>query len=316
MSNFLSFYTLADAGDAKIDAFLRTHRITPNWSFCMNCSSLFCKNADEYSPFLWQIFESRLETFFARLEMMHPVEIRENVQLPTPTRREALKSDIANFQPEVNDDLARLEDMKTQMETFAKNRNIITSRGDYVFTIEEIRQIKTNLHPGRHVTNCMQCFFTCHENCGIPDDDRKIECIAMSDGYCTVCTGHCIWSVHKNTPFVYKYVTEKVTKSYKEMKANYEQEKGKQLTYDEYLAHLNSDLEAFLQRLHDKVQRITECKNELQGISMSPLANSVGDTIDDMIKSENSKKETGYKKRIQMYEELKGYSKMVRVTRN
>jgi hypothetical protein len=244
--------------------------------------------------------------------------IRENVELPTPTRREALKSDIANIQPEVSNDLAKLEEMKTRVEVFTKDRDIIISSGDTSFTIEEIRQIKTNLQPGKHVTNCMQCFFTCHENCGIQDDDSKISCVAMSDGYCKVCTGRCIWSVHKNTPIVYKYVTEKITRSYKEMKANYEQEKGEQLTYEEYLAHLNRDIEAFLQRLHDKVQRITECKNELKGIRMSPQANSVDDTIDDMIKSEELKREPGYEKRIEMYKELREYMsrKMVRVTWN
>lgn len=316
MSKLCAFYNFDDAGDARIEQFFRYHRIAPKSSFSVNWSALFHSD-DEYSPFLWRINDKRLRLFFDFVTITSPEGIRANVQMPTPKKREELKSDIANIQPEVSDDLVKLEEMKTRVEIFAKDRDIIESSGDTSFTIEEIRQIKSDLEPGNHVTNCMQCFFTCHEDCRIPDDDDKIRCVAMSsDGYCTVCTGHCIWSVHKNTPYVYKYVSEKVTKSYKEMKANYEQEKGRQLTYDEYLGYLNSDIEAFLQRLHDKVQRITECKNELQGISKSPLANSVGDTIDDMIKSETLKREPGYEKRIAMYQELQKYSKMFKVTRN
>jgi hypothetical protein len=51
---------------------------------------------------------------------------------------------------------------------------------------------------------------------------------------------------------------------------------------------------------------------------MSPLANSVDDTIDDMIKAEELKREPGYEKRIEMYKELRQYMsrKMVRVTWN
>ena len=132
--------------------------------------------------------------------------------------------------------------------------------------MEEIKQIKQPLAPGRHLTICMLCFFTCHENCGIPDDDGKKSCSAMSDGYCAPCTSFCIWSDHKIAPYTYLYKSVQVTKSFKEMKSNYEKEKEVTSEYDDYLKHLNKDIETLLGKIHDKVRRITECKNELQGI--------------------------------------------------
>lgn len=159
----------------------------------------------------------------------------------------------------------------------------------------------------------MQCYFTCHEDCSYEDNDDKVHCIAMRDGYCQECTGHCIWSVHKNTPYIYIYDSVEVTKSYKDMKLTYEIEKGETLNFDAYLENLNKDIEALLGRLYDKVQRITEYDNELKGIEKSPLAGSFDDTIDNIIESEKLKTEKGYERRIEMFLELKKYAKMIRV---
>lgn len=84
-----------------------------------------------------------------------------------------------------------------------------------------------NVMPGQHVTNCIDCNITCHENCSRADDADKHLCSAMSNGYCTVCTGKCIWSVHKNARYILKYTVEKDKKTYKDMKQKYEEAKGK-----------------------------------------------------------------------------------------
>lgn len=132
----------------------------------------------------------------------------------------------------------------------------ILSKKDFPFTIEEIKQTK---EPSGNVFNCMMCFSTCHENCNVSDDEEKINCKAIdSEGFCKECTGHCIWSVHKNMRCIYRYTTIQVAQSYKEMKTRCENEYGKQLDFDEYLDILNKDIEALLERLHKKVAKITE----------------------------------------------------------
>lgn len=110
--------------------------------------------------------------------------------------------------------------------------------------------------------------------------------------------------------FIYRYVGVKVTKSYKEMKKSYEEDHGKPLGFDEYLDHLNKDIEALLERLHENVEKINNSKNELHGITKRELGDSVDDTIEQMIKSEKIKKEKGYERRIEMFLELKKYTQM------
>lgn len=67
-----------------------------------------------------------------------------------------------------------------------------------------------NLDQGHHVTNCLQCNFTCHDDCIIADDDNKSGCAAMKDGFCTVCIKKCKWTEHKNARYKFVYVTDKV----------------------------------------------------------------------------------------------------------
>ncbi|XP_062618029.1 uncharacterized protein LOC134279626 [Saccostrea cucullata] len=343
MSNFCALYTFADVGEACIHKILRTNEIMPRKSFHLNLSSLF-QSSHRYSQTFWQMNSFQLDSFFdfvrqssakgicKKEQLLIPLQseitpaeleaFRNDIHVAsrpteiTPAKLEELKNDIASLQPQITKDISEMGEIKIQIFLFTTRKDEIVSNGDISFTIEEIRQIKKDLTPGLHVTNCMHCYYTCHENCAIPDDDGKRRCSAMDgDGNCMVCTSHCIWSIHKNTPYIYEYKKEVITKSYQEMKLNYEKEKGKELTYDEYLENLNSDIQALLERLHGKVQKMAECQNELQGIEHSPIARSVGDTIDDLIEAEKRKQERGYEKRIEMYEELKKYSKMVKISR-
>jgi GTP-binding protein EngB required for normal cell division len=58
---------------------------------------------------------------------------------------------------------------------------------------------------GRHVTLCMICNFTCHDNCFFANDADKAKCCAMgTDGHCTVCPRKCHWKNHHNASYIWK----------------------------------------------------------------------------------------------------------------
>lgn len=311
------FHTFADAGRPCLRSVLDSYNVQNYKSYTVNWSAFFQESSEFSSPF-WKMNVSSFDEFFSQLRTLTPKTLRLTLEGTPPTleKSEILKLDIAELQPEVNEDLAKLEETMSNVETFIDHKDEIMTDGDFSFTIEEIKQTKQPLQPGIHVTNCMNCFFTCHEKCGIPDDDGKKDCSSMRDGYCMVCTDHCIWSAHKNTPYTFHYNSVQVTKSYKEMKTKYEEEKGKMLEFDEYLEHLDNEIKGLLDRIRRKIDRITEYKNELRGIEKSPLAGSINDTIDDMINAERRKKEKGYEKRIKMFLELKKHSKLIRIERH
>lgn len=312
------FFTFADLGPTHVKEVLDLNNITSDEAFMVNWSCLF-KRIDHASKFFWVTNFQALDKFFKRVEISDRECLMDKIKNDQPgpgEKNDELILQIADLQPEVNEYLAKLEDVKTQRDTFAAHENEIKSTGDFAFTIEEVKQRKEQLHPGTHVTNCTLCFLTCHEDCSIPDDAGKRDCEAMdSNGYCIKCAGHCVWHHHKNMTFIYRYVSVEVTKSYKDMKESYEQAYGRTLDFDEYLDRLNNDIETLLERLHKNVKKINDCTNELHGIKKRELGDSYDDTIDQMIKSEKKKKEKGYERRIEMFLELKKYTqeKMIEI---
>jgi len=67
------------------------------------------------------------------------------------------------------------------------------------------------------------CNRTCHNNCGIPNNEKKQECEAINlEGYCVICPGKCHWEKHSNLSFVYIETQKQVEGTYDELKSKYE----------------------------------------------------------------------------------------------
>ena len=309
--DMICFLTFADAGPAHVEKYLKSCKMKFGISYSENCSAFHEKS--KICSLFWESTTSCFADFCKHLETD---QTTMKLRYLTPSRREELKSDIAKLQPKINEELAKLGEIKFQVKTYEENIHHILRYGNLSFTVDVITQRQIDLKPGNHITNCMQCFYICHDECRIEDDDKKIECVAMKDGLCTVCKNKCVWWVHKNIPYIYEYTCIHVTKSYQEMKRRYEQEKGVTLDFKEYLENLTQDIEKLLELLHGKVKKITDCKNELQRTQETPTANSVDETIDDMINAEEETKNPGFERRIEMYEELKKYSNMIRIRPN
>ena len=82
---------------------------------------------------------------------------------------------------------------------------------------KEYEIIKVKLPAGENTTTCLKCNDTCHLNCLFADNNEKILCGAMADGYCTECIDNCFWNVHKNIPYVLKHKVRKYHKSSQEI---------------------------------------------------------------------------------------------------
>ncbi len=73
--------------------------------------------------------------------------------------------------------------------------------------VEQHVSKKKPVEGGNATTLCLECNHTCHEVCAYKDNAEKRNCIAMTDGRCTICRGHCSWEKHENAQHI--IVTEK-----------------------------------------------------------------------------------------------------------
>lgn len=178
---------------------------------------------------------------------------------------------------------------------------------NFEYEVEETKQSLVDLPRGQHVTNCLQCYVTCHENCTIADDAEKRGCAAMTDGICTICTGRCIWSEHKNTPYIFRYSVEKVKKTYAGMKKKYEKAKGSKMTHETYIKELTCtyDVDDLLENVQMMMEEINQCKRRLKEIALRPDPLNTVEHLDLMIQAEETERQPGYKRRIRMLHELR-----------
>lgn len=136
-----------------------------------------------------------------------------------------------------------------------------------------------------------------------------MRCWPMDDkGNCRVCIGKCVWSVHKNTPYIFKYFTETVTKTYAEMKEKFEKAKGEKRTKEKYIDKLSNDMDNLFKDISDMMNEMNHRKTRLKEIVLRPDPLSTVERIDLMICSEKSENHPGFLKRIKMLEEMKRMS--------
>lgn len=127
--------------------------------------------------------------------------------------REQLKQVIVSIFPQVKAGLSQLSELRDHLDIFQKHRADIEDNKDFEYEVDETKQIKVELNPGKYVINCLRCNITCHENCSCADNDEKRNCSVMKNGFCTVCTKKCIWSEHKSSRYTFKYTTKRVKKN-------------------------------------------------------------------------------------------------------
>ncbi|XP_061176106.1 uncharacterized protein LOC133185061 [Saccostrea echinata] len=307
-SNICSLITFADGAKPPVLAALNESQLPFGNHFVFNNSALFEENkamdGNSLTPMFWDMGQKSFRNFFEALRRFQARSLALTIDVLE--EREQLKTVIQNIQPQVDAGLTKVNELEDQIRIFEKHKADIDANRNFEYEVDEIKQIQITLPPGQHVTNCMHCHVTCHEDCKIADDERKSRCSAMSKdtGNCKICPGHCHWSDHKNTPYIFRFKTEKVKKMYTEMKRKYEEAVGETMNYETYIHNLKGDINDVFKKIRDNVDEMKRCKNKLNEIALKPDPLSSEDHIKILIEAQKSEKQPGYDKRIAVLQRL------------
>nr|XP_022292252.1 uncharacterized protein LOC111103347 isoform X3 [Crassostrea virginica] len=298
-SNICTLFTFADGRKPLVLASLKAANLPFGSTFQFNNSALFAENKNlsstSLSPMFWEMGCNSFQNFFDQLGHFETRSLSQTKDVLK--EREQLKTIIANNLPQIKAGLTKLAEHRDQLEIFKKHKDDIDNNKDFEYEVEETKQHFIDLPRGQHVTNCLQCHTTCHDNCRYADDADKRRCSAMTNGYCRVCIGKCIWSDHKNTPYIFRYTLEKVKKTYTEMKQKYEQARGNRLTHETYIEELTYDVDYLFENVKLMMAEMTRCKRRLKEIALRPDPLSAVENIDLMIHAEQTERQLGYRRR-------------------
>ncbi|XP_062578218.1 uncharacterized protein LOC134240122 [Saccostrea cucullata] len=302
-NNFCSFITFADEQSPPVLACLKSANLPARIWFKFNNSGLFASNKDNVAKPSWDMGWKSFENFFKGLHQFQAKSLTLTKEVLE--EREKLQTILSNIQPQVSAGLTKLNELRDQISTFLKHKNDLKDNKDFTYETQTVKQIQEDLEKGVYVTNCLICNITCHYPCGIPDDGNKINCFAMTNGFCRICEKKCKWDEHKNAKYRFRYETVTETRTYEEMKKNYEKARGEKLTHGKYLQELQKDVESLYLEVQKMMRETMRCKNRLNEIALRPDPLSTTQHIDQMIQAEEFEKNPGFQNRIKMLQDYK-----------
>ncbi|KAA0721726.1 hypothetical protein E1301_Tti014301 [Triplophysa tibetana] len=252
-----------------------------------------CGNFDQM---FWKLGNSSLRKFFTSLIQMKTKSL--SLTQEVLKERQQLETLVEGLQPQINAGLSKLDEIKKTTAALEQHKAEMDANKDFEYEVERVvpKQIKNTT--GRYLTNCQICYFTCHDNCVYANDNDKERCSAMTDGYCQICPGKCVWNVHFNQEYKWEYVPEKMKNTYKELKKRFEDAHGEVMSKEKIFKTLDKEFEIVQYTVVCLIEKSQKSLERLQDIALKPNPLSTPDYIDLLIEAEKQEAKFGFQDRI------------------
>ena len=329
--NIFVLITFADGQRPPVLDAIKEAGIPHQGTFIFNNSALFVDpDNTPNGRIFWKMGKQGFKDFFKTLDNVNTRSLTLTKEVLQTRKR--LESRISHIQRQIIRGTEEQQKMREEELVLKQHERDIADNKNFEYTVKEVQVVKVDLPIGLHTTTCLNCNFTCHENCIYADDDQKMLCQAMENGicgecegkdigeiikcgctqnnYCRICEQHCIWSAHKNQPYLIKIQEIYVCKTYDEMKKKYESAKDEKGKAIDILEKIKEHYDAVMEKNKNLVTEVKHHINRLKEIALKPNTLSELDYINILIENENDGKKEGYKERIDILEQLRGKAEL------
>ena len=156
------------------------------------------------------------------------------------------------------------------------------------FKIRKLTKVPKYTDVDRWVTQCNNCFTSCHTNCRF-DGENKHKCVVLLSGSCEVCKGKCGVAAHVNSTRIITMIDKEEFTDNTEMKAKYVNAASKKSHYEQIKDGLEAEIETKkIETLNVHLQ-IQECFEALDKIALVSNVYDNDKYFDQLIKSEENK---------------------------
>lgn len=324
-SNICTLITFANFGvEPPVLASLKESKLPHETTFTFNSSALFAENKDVTNDILssmfWKLDFRSFEIFFKHIKYIKTASLCQTKDVLKA--REQLKCIMSSLRHQTTACLTKQSELKQQLEILQRCKSDITNNLEFEYTVEETKQHILDLPPGLYGLNCLQCNVTCQGECRLSDDDEMKQLWAMDkEGKCRICPQKCTWLHHKRTPYVIKYVTEEVTKTYPIMKEKYEEAMKKKIMCEKYIEDIKYCVENALKELESKMNEMHRCIKRLKEIALETVSSSAEkqeaeeQEIDPITQYEEEEKQV-HQTRTEMLKEFREMAIEMKTLRN
>ena len=296
--NIFMMTTFADSQDPPVMEAIKAAEVPYQKYFKFNNSALFVSGTeDSFDAKFWKMgFESFLNFFLEFGRAQH-----RSLQLTRDVldEREQLENVLKELQPQIYAGLTKMNELQS-VKTLAQYNE---QSEDFFIRVPVTKQRKVDTPPSQYTTNCLNCKYTCHDNCDFVNHDDKKYCCAMdNNGSCKVCPGKCLWSEHQHNPYIFELYEDEEEISFAQLKEQYaKEESGIELM----IANIEDELNTLEIIVLELVSRARRSVIKLDEIALKPNPLSEVDYIDQLIISEEQNGKVGWQKRIKAYKALR-----------
>uniref|UniRef100_A0AAY4DRL1 AIG1-type G domain-containing protein n=1 Tax=Denticeps clupeoides TaxID=299321 RepID=A0AAY4DRL1_9TELE len=289
---------------ADIPCAKKTDQSTLHFKF--NNSALYATNGaseddddgeDNFDQMFWKMGTASLKRFFDHLGKMEAQSLQLTKEVLEERKR--LEVTVEQLPQLIRFGLGKLDEIKTTRAALDQHKSCIEANKDFEYEVEIQKTIKVDIPSGKYITNCIECNYTCHYPCFIPNDADKRACSAMdTNGYCDQCPGKCVWNVHYNMRYRFDIELVKEKRTYENLKKQYEDAMGEKMNAEKIVQNLEEQYKDIQLDVLEMIVALTKLLARLKEIALRPDPLTTPDYIDMLIQSEQSECKPGYKQRI------------------
>ena len=301
--NVLVLFTFADGQKPQaLSAMLAAGILEDESNFYkFNNSALFVANSgkedeDNFDRMFWRMGIRSFEKFFHELAGLESKSLVLTKQVLD--ERAQLEVRLSGLKEKIELGVNKLSELQQLTRVCNQHAADINANKNFKFTVQQAKRVQVKLDTGTYTTNCLVCNYTCHFPCGIPRNENKSGCAAMSNGSCRECPHKCHWSKHVNDAYRYETQYETVEKEYDEIRERFKTAVKGQTQVEAVIKQVEEDFNntnrivlnfvAEMQRGLKKLSEIALKKDPLQQV----------DYLDLLIESEKSQAKPGWQDRV------------------
>lgn len=311
VNNIVIMATFADDENPKAMAAIKEAEVKHFCAFTFNNIALYASKdgeTKEMKEYYWNFCSKNMNSFFSHLAIVNPTTM--HLTRDVLNERKQLEMILNGLQPKIQDMATKVEILRTEEKLLTDHESGILSNRSFTYTVKVTNQRRKDLEPGVHVTNCINCHFTCHSPCSISDNSKKYECSAMDKGgqgaaKCTVCPKKCPWNDHYNNPYCFESYDETVTRTSEELRERYNIAENSKEEATRAIEKLQDELNELSIAIYRDLHEARRCQDCLSKIALKKSPMSDSEYIDQLIETEMNENNPGASSRIEMYSNMK-----------
>ncbi len=308
--------TSSDASQPPVLDAVKAAKIPYREPFKFNNGIIFASNESRslFDEKFWEMNYFSYASFFATFSKARGRSLaltREGIR-----EKEQLEALIPKLHEKIRAGLSEQDMMAKRKENLQQHNMELRDNQGFTYFVDVTNLKEVPLQQDQNYTTaCLNCKYTCHKVCGVPDNDSKANCSAMdSSGYCTECPNKCHWTSHKNIPCLYEYHTEKearikddVKRRHDSARSNYEKENENIKQCEIILQELRDEVCSLIRKAHNITKKLEE-------IALKPDPLSDIECLDKLIETEQQEAMSGWEDRVDQYRMARKEAELIKMS--